>query len=77
MIFFQRTIQVTLIGSSGRVGGPLALLLKQNIYVTRLNIYDEAIFSPGIAMDLSHIESRTKVRSYYGMDKLDEALYGL
>jgi malate dehydrogenase len=48
---------------SGGVGQSLALLLKCHSLVQELAIYD-IINSPGIAVDLSHINTRAVVTGY-------------
>nr|CAH7762892.1 unnamed protein product [Callosobruchus chinensis] len=42
--------------------------------VTELNCYDLAPFTPGVACDLSHIETAGKVKGFAGQESLKEAL---
>lgn len=50
-------------GAGGGIGQPLSLLLKQSHYVTELSLYDIAR-TIGIAADLSHIDTMSKVKGY-------------
>ncbi len=56
-------------GASGGIGQPLSLLLKQSPLVSQLNLYD-IVHTPGVAADLSHINSRAKVQGFVGPDQL-------
>lgn len=62
-------------GASGGIGQPLSLLLKQSPLVTQLHLYD-IVHTPGVAADLSHIDTPAVVRGFNGPDNLDEALKG-
>lgn len=55
-------------GASGGIGQPLALLLKQSPLITELSLYD-IVNTPGVAADLSHIETRAKVKGFVGADQ--------
>ncbi len=57
-------------GASGGIGQPLSLLLKQSPLVTQLNLYD-IVHTPGVAADLSHIDTRAKVKGFKGADQLE------
>lgn len=57
-------------GASGGIGQPLALLLKQSPLVSELSLYD-IVNTPGVAADLSHIETRSKVTGYTGPNELE------
>lgn len=50
-----------MLGASGGIGQPLSLLLKNSPVVSRLSLYDIA-HTPGVAADLSHIETRANVK---------------
>ena len=52
--------KVCLVGASGGIGQPLALLLKQNDLVGELALCD-LLPTAGLAADLSHINTRAKV----------------
>jgi len=58
--------KVCVIGAAGGIGQPLSLLLKQSNLVTELSVYDVAPVTPGVAVDLSHINTRAKVTGYSG-----------
>merc|ERR1712179_187635 len=66
---------VAVMGASGGIGQPLSMLLKLNPAVTKLNLYD-IVHTPGIAADLSHIESRSEVAGFVG-DDLKASLEGM
>uniref|UniRef100_A0AAZ3P213 Malate dehydrogenase n=1 Tax=Oncorhynchus tshawytscha TaxID=74940 RepID=A0AAZ3P213_ONCTS len=57
------------------IGQPLSLLLKNSPLVGELSLFDIA-HTPGVAADLSHIETRAHVTGYMGPDQLDAALKG-
>ena len=57
-------------GASGGIGQPLSLLLKASPLVTKLNLYD-IVHTPGVAADLSHIESSAKVSGFVGPEQLE------
>ena len=44
--------------------------------MSQLNLYD-IVNTPGVAADLSHINSNAKVKSYQGSEQLDDALKGM
>lgn len=62
-------------GASGGIGQPLSLLLKQSPLVTQLSLYD-IVNTPGVAADLSHIDTHSKVTGYAGPDQLKDSLKG-
>lgn len=62
-------------GASGGIGQPLALLLKQSPLVTELSLYD-IVHTVGVAADLSHIETNSKVTGYNGPENLEASLKG-
>ena len=53
--------KVAVLGAAGGIGQPLSLLLKMNRLVTDLRLYDIANVA-GVAADLSHTNTPTKVR---------------
>lgn len=63
-------------GASGGIGQPLSMLLKLNPAVTKLNLYD-IVHTPGVAADLSHIETRAQVKGFVGADQLRDSLKGI
>ncbi len=62
-------------GASGGIGQPLSLLLKNNNAISHLALYDIA-HTPGVAADLSHINTKATVRGFLGPDSLGECLEG-
>lgn len=62
-------MKVAVCGASGGIGQPLSLLLKQSPLITELSLYD-IVNTPGVAADLSHINSNAKVKAYNGHDQL-------
>nr|KAF6441434.1 malate dehydrogenase 2 [Rousettus aegyptiacus] len=71
----QNNAKVAVLGASGGIGQPLSLLLKNSPLVSRLTLYDIA-HTPGVAADLSHIETRANVKGYLGPEQLPECLKG-
>lgn len=69
----QNNVKVAVCGASGGIGQPLSLLLKQSPLVTQLHLYD-IVHTPGVASDLSHIDTPAVVRGFNGADNLDAAL---
>lgn len=51
------------------------MLLKLNPAVTQLNLYD-IVHTPGVAADLSHIETRAVTKGFVGDDQLKASLEG-
>lgn len=72
----SRNAKVAVMGASGGIGQPLSLLLKQSPLVTQLNLYD-IVHTPGVAADLSHIDTRAKVKGFKGADQLEASLEGM
>nr|UDB72889.1 mitochondrial malate dehydrogenase isoform X3 [Androctonus crassicauda] len=69
----KNNFKVAVLGASGGIGQPLSLLLKESPLVSHLSLYDIAN-TPGVAADLSHINSKAKVTGHLGPDQLDECL---
>ncbi|XP_074662171.1 malate dehydrogenase, mitochondrial-like [Tubulanus polymorphus] len=68
--------KVAVLGASGGIGQPLSLLLKNHQpLITHLALYDIA-HTPGVAKDLSHIESPGEVTGHLGPESLEECLTG-
>ncbi|KAI6778048.1 Malate dehydrogenase-like protein [Emericellopsis cladophorae] len=55
--------KVAVLGASGGIGQPLSLLMKLNPRVTDLALYDIR-GGPGVAADLSHINTKSTVTGY-------------
>ena len=68
-------MKVAVLGAAGGIGQPLSLLLKINSLVSELSLFD-IVNTPGVAADLSHINSNAVVKGYKGDDQLEEALTG-
>ncbi|KAJ1922159.1 hypothetical protein H4219_000021 [Mycoemilia scoparia] len=68
-------VNVSVLGAAGGIGQPLSLLLKTNEQVGVLKLYD-IVNVPGVAADLSHVNTNSTVYSYLGSEKLGEALEG-
>lgn len=71
----QANVKVAVCGASGGIGQPMSLLLKQSPLVTELSLYD-IVHTPGVAADLSHIDTISKVTGYNGPENLEKALQG-
>merc|ERR1711935_289917 len=55
--------KVCVVGGGGGIGQPLSLLLKQNSLVSHVAVFD-MIGAPGVAADLSHINTPAKVTGH-------------
>ena len=67
--------KVVVLGASGGIGQPLSLLLKQSKVISQLALYDIA-HTPGVAADLSHMNTKAKVTGHIREDQLADALRG-
>lgn len=69
-------VKAVVLGAAGGIGQPLSLLLKSNLEVTELALYD-IVNAPGVAVDLSHIATPAKVEGFLPPDNgLQKALAG-
>ena len=71
--------KVALLGASGGIGQPLALLLKLNPLISELAFYDiKQAATPvvGVAADVSHINTATVVKGYAGDEEIEGSLKG-
>ncbi|KAF9998720.1 hypothetical protein BGZ80_002170 [Entomortierella chlamydospora] len=68
-------VKVVVCGAAGGIGQPLSLLLKQSDLISHLALYD-IVNAAGVAADLSHINTVSKVTGHVGKDSLAEALRG-
>merc|ERR1711950_82378 len=68
-------VSVAVMGAAGGIGQPLSMLLKLNPAVTKLALYD-IVATPGVAADLSHIETPGRVAGFMGADQLEASLVG-
>ena len=68
-------MKIAVLGAAGGIGQPLSLLLKNKLPAgSDLALYDVAPFTPGVAVDLSHIPTDVNVKGYTGDDGLAEAV---
>lgn len=67
--------KVAVLGASGGIGQPMALLLKNNPNISHLSLYD-IVHTPGVAADLSHISTPAVVTGHQGPEELPAALQG-
>ncbi|CAH1992435.1 unnamed protein product [Acanthoscelides obtectus] len=65
---------VTVLNACSKIGKYVALLLKQNPLIGELRLYDKNGTVCAVAEDLSHIDTRTKVRSFGGSAVLKHAV---
>jgi len=68
-------LKVTVLGAAGGIGQPLSLLLKQNDSISHLSLFD-LVNTQGVAADLSHISTSSKVTGHVGDGELKAALEG-
>lgn len=66
---------MAVLGASGGIGQPLALLLKLDPRVTQLSLFD-VVRTPGVASDISHCNTKAQVTGYVGMEQAGDALKG-
>lgn len=71
----QSNAKVAVLGAAGGIGQPLSLLLKESPLISQLALYD-IFHTPGVAADLSHIETPANVTGHLGPDQLGDALQG-
>ncbi|CAE7208781.1 unnamed protein product, partial [Rhizoctonia solani] len=70
------TLKAVVLGAAGGIGQPLSLLLKANSAITELALFD-IVNTPGVAADLSHIDTPATVQGYLPPDDgLKKALTG-
>jgi malate dehydrogenase len=66
---------VAVMGASGGIGQPLSLLLKSSPLIDNLSLYDVQ-HTKGVGADLSHIETKCRVKAFVGPEQLHESLAG-
>lgn len=70
-----RDYKVCVVGGAGGIGQPLSLLLKENPLVTELTLFDLNPATPGVAVDLSHMNTGcSKVSGHTGAEGMAEAM---
>ncbi len=68
-------MKIAVLGAAGGIGQPLSLLLKNQLPAgSELALYDVAPFTPGVAVDLSHIPSDVNIEGFTGDEGLAKAL---
>ncbi|XP_009778649.1 malate dehydrogenase, chloroplastic isoform X1 [Nicotiana tabacum] len=72
----QASYKVAVLGASGGIGQPLSLLVKMSPLVSELNLYDIANVK-GVAADLSHCNTPSKVSDFTGASELANCLKGV
>jgi len=71
-----RDTKVCVVGAAGGIGQPLSMLLRGDESIKTLTLYDVAPVTPGVAVDLSHMNIKPEVIGYTGADGLSNALKG-
>ncbi|CAH0397542.1 unnamed protein product [Chilo suppressalis] len=71
-----RSYRVTVVGGSSELGQTVCLLLRAQPSITRLNVHDTLIQTPGVILDLSHIPAESYLKGYVGEETLERALKG-
>lgn len=69
----KQNAKVAVLGASGGIGQPMSLLIKQSPLVSHLALYDIAN-TPGVAADLSHMNTPAKVTGHMGPEQLQACL---
>lgn len=67
--------KVAICGAAGGIGQSLSLLMKMSPSVTKLGLYD-IVGTPGVAADVSHVNTGAQVTGYVGDEQLGDALAG-
>ncbi|MDD6178081.1 MAG: malate dehydrogenase [Ruminobacter sp.] len=68
-------MKVAVLGAAGGIGQPLSLILKSRLPAgSELALYDVAPFTPGVAVDLSHIPTDVNVEGFTGDEGLVKAV---
>ncbi|KAJ9596704.1 hypothetical protein L9F63_012272 [Diploptera punctata] len=68
-----RNFKVAVSGAAGGIGQALSLLLKQCEIIQELALYDIGN-TRGIALDISHINTKCKVEGFVGIDEMVHAI---
>ncbi|XP_076922893.1 malate dehydrogenase, chloroplastic-like [Bidens hawaiensis] len=69
----QASFKVAVLGAAGGIGQPLSLLVKMSPLVSDLHLYDIANVK-GVAADLSHCNTPSRVKDFTGNDELSNCL---
>jgi len=68
--------KVAILGAAGGIGQSLSAFVKANPLVEELRLYDVAPVVRGVAVDVSHVNTRARVSGFVGDDELDNCLRG-
>ncbi|XP_050295134.1 malate dehydrogenase-like [Anthonomus grandis grandis] len=71
---FKDKFVVSILDASQKIGRYVALLLKQSPHIQELRLYDKNDSVCVVAEDLSHIDTKTKIKSYCGISVLKHAI---
>jgi malate dehydrogenase len=71
----QTNAKVAVLGASEDIGQLLLLLLLTRRLVSSLALYHTA-YTPSVAADMNHIETRANVKGYLGPEQLPDCLKG-
>lgn len=69
-----RNYQVTILGAASELGQTISLLLRGQPSITKLVIHDIHKQNQGVAIDLSHVPSKSCIAGYTGEETLVKAL---
>ena len=72
----RASFTVAVLGAAGGIGQSLSCFVKSNPRVGELRLYDVAPVVRGVAVDVSHVNTRAKVSGYVGEEELDACLRG-
>jgi malate/lactate dehydrogenase len=61
-VALQAVGKIAVVGAAGGIGQPLSMLLKLNVAPDVLALYDVSPAAPGVAADVSHVDSKGQVR---------------
>ncbi|XP_060530197.1 malate dehydrogenase, mitochondrial-like [Cylas formicarius] len=70
----KQVCTVTILDACHAIGRHVSLLLKQNSLITELRLHDRDAAVCCVAEDLSHIDTRTRIKSYCGNGVLKHAI---
>lgn len=65
---------VTILNACTNIGRHLALILKQSPHIEELRLYDKQSIVCAIGEDLSHIDTKTQVKSFGGPRVMKDAI---
>lgn len=57
----QEVAKITVVGAAGGIGQPLSMLIKLNVAPDVLALFDVSPAAPGVAADVSHVDTKGKV----------------